>query len=67
MIEWKRTRKNGVVEIGTKRVGASTVTWTIKKSGGGLSYQLFLGEPTDTPMFTRATIDDCKIIAEVYL
>ena len=51
MIEWKKTRKNGVIATGTKKVGDNEITWNIKKSSGGMSYQLFLGEPTGIPTF----------------
>jgi hypothetical protein len=67
MISWKNTRKNGVVAIGTKSVGSGSVTWIIRKSPGGLSYHLYLGETSTAPMYTRSTINDCKVLAEVYL
>lgn len=67
MISWSRVRKNGAVSIGTKMIGDTEITWTIKKSTGGLNYELHLGEITSVPMYTRATINECKVIAEVYL
>jgi hypothetical protein len=67
MISWTNTRKNGRVAIGTKDVGKGTVTWVIKKSVGGINYQLFLGEIQATPMYSRSTINACKVLAEAYL
>jgi hypothetical protein len=67
MIEWKNTRKNGVVAIGTKAIGNSSITWVIKKSAGGLNYQLFLGETEKNPMYSRPSINDCKVLAEAFL
>ncbi len=66
MVEWKNTRKNGASAVGTKQIGNSTVEYTIKKSAGGLSYSLFLGDSAN-PMYSRATINECKQLAEVYL
>lgn len=63
-ISWKSTRKKGIVSEGIKQIGGSSVTWTIKKSAGGLSYELYLGA---TKMYTRATISELKELAEEYL
>ena len=67
MIDWKNTRKNGAVAIGTKVIKDSSITWVIRKSVGGLNYRLFLGETQTNPMYTRPTINDCKVLAEAYL
>ncbi len=66
MIEWKGTRKDGVVSKGTGRVGNTDVEWFICKSPGGLSYQLHFGEVKKVPLVTRGTINECKMYAEVY-
>jgi len=66
MINWKATRKDGKVAVGTTSVGTTPVEWNITKSKGGLNYQLHLGEVGKVPMITRATIDDCKVYAEAY-
>lgn len=66
MIAWTATRKNKACAVGTKTIGEVEVTWTIKKSVGGMNYQLFMGESSQ-PLYTRPTINDCKILAEAFL
>lgn len=65
-IEWKNTRKNGTVRIGTQQVGDTELEWFITKSAGGQSYQLHMGEVKPVAMVTRATIEDCKEYASKY-
>lgn len=67
MIDWKNVRKERAVFVGTKRLGEATITWTIKKSIGGLSYQLFLGDAKGSPLYSFSTADECKRMADVYL
>lgn len=65
-IEWKGTRKNGVVSTGVQRVSNQEVDWFITKSAGGLCYSLHFGTVGKVPMVTRSTIIECKQYAGVY-
>lgn len=66
MIKWLKSSKKGVVCSGTKLVKDLEVAWEIRKTKGGGSHQLFLGEST-TVMYTRPTVNDCKVLAEGFL
>ena len=65
-INWKGTRKDGKVAVGTATVFGTPVEWFITKTAGGLHYELHFGEVKAVPMITRATIADCKQYAEEY-
>lgn len=65
-INWKGTRKDGKVSIGTCTVFGTPVTWIITKSAGGLSYELHFEEVKAVPTIGRATINECKQYAAEY-
>ena len=65
-IEWKGTRKDGKVSIGTSAVFGTPVEWFITKTAGGLYYELHFGEIKAVPRVTCATIKECKEYAEAY-
>ncbi len=64
MIEWKNTRKDRKVAVGTQTVMGQSFEWFVTKSLGGLAYCLHLCEVKAVPMLTRSTIIECKQYAE---
>lgn len=66
MIEWKGTRKDGKVAVGTQEAMGQTIEWFVTKSPGGINYCLHLCEVKPTAMVSRSTIIECKQYAEGY-
>lgn len=66
-LEWKKVRRKGVVAIGEGNLNGRPVIWNVTKSPGGMSYQLHLCEVKPTPLYSGASVGDCKRYAERYL